>query len=197
MLHLTHVAHQHHQVALVRTVDNDVVILSIHFFSSLELSQLWVCLGSRMMRDNPIHSLSLCPAGTISRCLELPLFNSVIAVTLCHTLWDVARYQPDQPGRALTSEPQKLRGKSQHMHTLEHFAVVIYSKDCGLERVSEARLRSFTRGKTNTIWPVSTNPQNNATCQLLPDFHNWGWHKDRTCGWLPFWTILEGSSKAV
>ena len=60
MLHLAHAAQQHHhQVAVVRTVDTDVVILAIHFFLSLGLSQLWVCLGSgKKMRDIPIHTLS-------------------------------------------------------------------------------------------------------------------------------------------
>ena len=82
MLNLAHAAQQRHQVALVRTVDSDVVILAIHFFSSLGLSQLWVCLGSgKKIRDIPIHSLSA-QLGP-SRCMALPLFH---AVTGCDTV---------------------------------------------------------------------------------------------------------------
>ena len=65
ILHLAHAASQGHQMALVRTVDSDVVILAIHWFASLGLSELWVRLGSgKKMRDIPIHT-PLCPAGTI------------------------------------------------------------------------------------------------------------------------------------
>jgi len=29
-----------------------------------------------------------------------------------------------------------------------------------------------------------------------PDFKDWGWHKENSGRWLPFWTTLEDSSKA-
>ena len=38
LLHLAYSANQGHQVTLVSTVDSDVVILAIHWFSSLDLS---------------------------------------------------------------------------------------------------------------------------------------------------------------
>ncbi|KAJ8257557.1 hypothetical protein GJAV_G00186910 [Gymnothorax javanicus] len=177
MLHHAHAAQQHHQGALVRTVDSDVVILAIHFFSSLGLSQLWVCLGSgKKMLDIPIHTLS-------------------------------AQLGP-------SSEPQEFSAQSQHMRTLKRFVVVMYSKGSGLERVNEARLRLFTSGKktlealpptqaalyqhirramlqASFFWSQATSVH-----QDILDFHDWGWHKDSTGGWLPFWTTLEDSSKA-
>jgi hypothetical protein len=30
----------------------------------------------------------------------------------------------------------------------------------------------------------------------IPDFQEWGWHKDSSDKWLPYWTALEDSSKA-
>jgi len=30
----------------------------------------------------------------------------------------------------------------------------------------------------------------------IPDFQDWGWHKDSSGRWLPFWTTLQDSSKA-
>ena len=30
----------------------------------------------------------------------------------------------------------------------------------------------------------------------IPDFKDWGWHKDNSGRWLPFWSTLEDSSKA-
>jgi hypothetical protein len=55
LLHVTHAASQGHQIALVRTVDSNEVILAIHWFVSLGLSELWVCLGrGKKIRDIPI-----------------------------------------------------------------------------------------------------------------------------------------------
>ncbi|KAL8593865.1 hypothetical protein ACOMHN_018077 [Nucella lapillus] len=45
LLHLAHAAKQGHTTAFVRTVDSDVVVLTIRFFESLGLSELWACTG--------------------------------------------------------------------------------------------------------------------------------------------------------
>ena len=58
-LHLSHAASQGHKVALVRTVDSDIVVLAVHWYASLGLSQPWVSLGSgKKIRDIPIHTIS-------------------------------------------------------------------------------------------------------------------------------------------
>jgi len=46
LLYLAQASNQGHQIALVRTVQSDVVILAIHWLASLGLSELWVCLGT-------------------------------------------------------------------------------------------------------------------------------------------------------
>uniref|UniRef100_UPI00358EB952 uncharacterized protein isoform X3 n=1 Tax=Myxine glutinosa TaxID=7769 RepID=UPI00358EB952 len=187
------------------------------------LSQLWVCLGSgKKMRDIPIHTLSA-QLGP-STCLALPLFHAVTGCdTVSHFLgcgkksaWSAWQSTPGLTDTlvALTSEPQELSPQSQHMRTLERFVLVMYSKGCGLERVNEARLRLFTSGKktpealpptqaalyqhirramlqASFFWSQAT-----SVYQDIPDFHDWGWHKDSSGGWLPFWTTLEDSSKA-
>ena len=57
-LHLAHAVAQGHKKASIRTVDSDVVVLAIRFFSTLGLSELWVCFGSgRKIRDIPIHDI--------------------------------------------------------------------------------------------------------------------------------------------
>ena len=202
MLHLAHAAQQRHQAALVRKVDCDVVILAIHFFSSLGLSQLWVCLGSgKKIRDIPIHPLSA-QLGP-SRCLALPLFH---AVTACDTVsqflgcgkksaWSAWQSTPGLTDTlvALTSEPQSEMGpQCQHMCTLERFVVVMYSKGCGLERVNQATHRLFTSGKkTLEVLPTTQAAlcqhirramlqasffwsQATSVHQDIPDFHDWG-----------------------
>ena len=50
---------------------------------------------------------------------------------------------------ALTNEPQIFTLESPHMQILERFVVIMYSKDCGLVHVNEARHHLFTSGKKN------------------------------------------------
>ncbi|KAL8593397.1 hypothetical protein ACOMHN_067072 [Nucella lapillus] len=204
ILHLAHAAQQGHQVALVRTVDSDVVILAIHFFTTPGLSQLWICLGSgKKMRDIPIHAIST-QLGQL-RCLALPLFHAVTSCdTVSHFLgcgkksaWSawLSTSELTDTLITLTCNPQELSPQSQHMCTLERFVLVMYSKSCGLGRVNEARFRLFTSGKKtlealpptqaalyqhirravlqNIFWTQATSVH-----QDIPDFHDWGWHKD-------------------
>jgi len=82
LLHLAQAANQGHQIALVRTVQSDVVILAIHCFASLGLSELWACLGTgKKTRDIPTHTL-FAQLGP-SRCMALLWFH---AVTGCDTV---------------------------------------------------------------------------------------------------------------
>jgi hypothetical protein len=58
LLHLAHAVQQGHTAAYVRTVDSDVVVLTVRFFYTLGLSQLWVGFGTgKKYRDIPVHVL--------------------------------------------------------------------------------------------------------------------------------------------
>ena len=58
LLHLAHAAKQGHTTAYVRTMDSDVVVLTIRFFESLSLSELWVGFGTgKIYSDIPIHTI--------------------------------------------------------------------------------------------------------------------------------------------
>ena len=222
LLHLADAANQGHQIALVHTVDSDVVILALRWFASLGLSELWVCLGSgKKIRDILIHTLSA-QLGP-STCLALPLFHAITGCdTVSHflgcgkkTAWSAWQSISDLTDTlvALTNHPQELSLQSECMQTLERFVVLMYSKGCGLVKVNEARLRLFTSGKKSldtlpptpaalyqhirrailqgTVWSQAT-----LVYMDIPDFQDWGWHKDSSGRWLPFWTTIEDSSKA-
>ena len=45
-LHLAHAAAKDHRTAYIRTVDSDVVVLAIRFFTTLGLKHLWVGIGT-------------------------------------------------------------------------------------------------------------------------------------------------------
>ena len=222
-LHLQHAVAQGHQTAYVRTVDSDVVVLAIRFFSTLGLSELWVCFGTgKTIRDIPIHDI--CSLLGPSMSLALPLFH---ALTGCDTTsqflgcgkktaW--ASWQ-NTPGLtetlvALTNEPNHFSLESLHMQKLERFVVIMYSKGCGLAKVNEARHRLFTSGKKSleNIPPTQAAlfehikrsllqasfywNQSTSVHQVIPDFGEWGWQKEDNGIWLPYWTTLEDASKA-
>ena len=75
MLHLTHAAEQGHTIAYVRTVDSDVVVLTIHYFHTFGLSELWVGFGcGKYYRDIPVHAI--CSSLGPAKSQALPLFQS-------------------------------------------------------------------------------------------------------------------------
>ena len=47
LLHLTHASENGHQIAMIRTVDTDAVILAISTFNDLDLSELWISFGTK------------------------------------------------------------------------------------------------------------------------------------------------------
>ena len=58
ILHLKHAANQGHSKVYIRTVDTDVVVLAVHFFSQLNLTELWIGFGSgRTFKEIPIHDI--------------------------------------------------------------------------------------------------------------------------------------------
>ena len=72
---LRHAADQGHMKAHLRTVDNDVVVLTIHCFHDLGLLELWIGIGSgKTYKDIPIHHLS--EMLGLQHCQDLPSFHS-------------------------------------------------------------------------------------------------------------------------
>ena len=155
LLHLAHAAEQGHTTAFVRTVDSDVVILSICFFETLGLTEHWVGFGTgRKYRDIPVHTIysDLGP----SKSLALPLFHSLTGCDTTSqflgcgkkTAWAAWRSIPDLTNTlvALTNTPDLFSLESVHMQNIERFVVLMYSKGCGAAGVNEARHCLFTTG---------------------------------------------------
>ncbi|KAJ8396483.1 hypothetical protein AAFF_G00017890 [Aldrovandia affinis] len=222
LLHLAHAAEQGHTTAYVRTVDSDVVVLSIRFFKMLGLSELWVGFGSgKKYRDIPVHTIysDLGP----SKSLALPLFHSLTGCDTTSqflgcgkkTAWAAWTSIPDLTDTlvALTHNPDLFSLESVHMQRIERFVILMYSKECGAAGVNEARHRLLTTGsrslesipptqaalfqhvkrallQASFYWSQATSVQ-----QEIPDFSEWGWHKDGTA-WQPLWTTLSDASAA-
>ena len=132
------------------------------------------------------------------------------------TAWAAWRSIPDLTNTlvALTNTPDLFSLESVHMQNIERFVVLMYSKGCGAAGVNEARHCLFTTGsrslenlpptqaalfqhvkrallQASFYWNQATSVQ-----QEIPDFSEWGWHKDGTGTWQPLWTTLSDASAA-
>ncbi len=224
ILHLAHAASNGHSKAFVRTVDSDIVVLAVSFFSELSFSELWIGFGSgRKYRDIPVHVIHL-HLGP-SRSLALPLFH---ALTGCDTTsqllgcgkktaWAAWNSTPDLTETliSLMEDPESFSLVSVHMQRIERFVVLMYSKTCGSATVNDARHYLFSNGSRSldNIPPTKAAlfehvkrsllqasfiwKQSNRSVQEVPVFDRWGWERDdRSKHWTPFWTTLANASKA-
>ena len=222
-LHLAHAANHGHTTAYVRTVDSDIVVLAVRLFESIGLTELWIGFGTgKKYCDIPVHSIyeSL---GSV-RSLALPLFQSLTGCdTTSHfygcgkkTAWTAWNSTPELTDTlvALTDDPHLITQDPIHMQRIERFVVIMYSRGSSAASVNEARHSLFTTGKrtlenipptqaallqhvkrallqASFYWGKAT-----SVYQDIPDFCEWGWHKDDSGGWQPLWTTLSDASTA-
>ena len=136
---LCHAAEQGHTKAYLGTVNMDVVVLAIHHFHQLKLSELWIGLGSgKTFREISIHHISqqLGP----QRCQALLFLHSFTGCDVTSamfeigkmTAWNARATFPEITDTfiAITQDPTSLTLDSLHMQRLERLTVLMYSKNC-------------------------------------------------------------------
>ena len=151
MLHLQHAVMASHKVAFVRTVDSDVVVLSIHHYpacQNLGLTDLWIGFGcGQNYRDIPVHEVSA-QLGP-NRCLALLFFLAFTGSDLTSsmlgivekTAWNAWLHCPEVTKTMVTlmHQPEELTEDSVHMCRIERLTVQMYNKNCLCTTVNEAR----------------------------------------------------------
>ena len=101
-LHLTHAANHGRDKAYIRTAASDVVVLAIHYFETLSLSEIWmgfVC--GKHYRDIPVRTV--CSNLGSSKSLALPSFHSI---TGCDTTSQFLVCGKERVWAAWTSTPE-------------------------------------------------------------------------------------------
>ncbi len=160
MLHVADQVGQGYTKISVRTVDTDIVILSVATARKLmpELSELWVAFGTaKSFRYLPTHDI--CNALGPRRSLALPLFH---AFTGCDTVsafagkgkqsaWDTWNVLPEMTDALahlahLSNNPPQDRIPDQCMCLVERFVVVMYDRASEAEKVNAARQQLFSKG---------------------------------------------------
>ena len=203
----------------IRSVDTDVVVLSVAFFNNIAPDELWLAFGvGSNFRYLAIHEIvaSLTP----TKCLTLPAFH---AFTGCDTVsafsgrgkktaWETWKSFPDVTV-ALEELLNLTVGISEtSMSLLERFVVLMYDRTSDCTEVNEARKYLFSRKSRTlenipptkaalrehikrTIFQVHIWNQSLVLDPTVPDPSGWGWTKDPT-GWQPFWTTLPEAAKS-
>ena len=162
MLHLKNASKEGHTKAYVRTVDTDVVILTIRFFQQLGLEELWVGFGTGpTYKDIPVHELSKTILVTSHRSQTIQIqsllfFHAFTGSDVTSAFkgigkksaWKVWQCYPEVTDTfdELTKHPRSLTIESSHMKVLERFTILLYSKNCSATRVNDAREVMFSSG---------------------------------------------------
>ena len=203
----------------IRTVDTDVVVLSVASFSKIAPDELWVAFGVKSsFRYIAIHEMVA--TMTPTQCLTLPVFH---AFTGCDTVsafagrgkktaWATWKSFSEVTSafNELLSMPSEVSEGS--MLLLERFVVLMYDRTSESMEVNEARKQLFSQ-KSRTLDNIPptqaalkqhikrTCYQANCWNQALvmdpdmPEPSDWGWTKETT-GWQPLWTTLPEASKS-
>ena len=209
------------RTVLLRTVDTDVVVLSIACFPELRLDQLWIAFGAgKYLRYLPIHEIShiLGP----ERSTVLPLFH---AFTGCDTVsffstkgkksaYDTWADYPDLTDALLSlcKNPEALQ-QSNAFAAIERFVVLLYDRTSELVSVDACRKNLFARkGRSMESIPPTRDALIQHTKRAcfqavfvwnqclkvsppIPHASNWGWELSNG-QWNPMWMTLPQASKA-
>ena len=225
ILHLADAAKAGHTKAYIRTVDSDIVVLSICFFFEItNLTHLWIGFGKgKYYRDIPIHDICNRLGKNVSK--ALPFFHALSGCDTTSqlvsigkkTAWDRWNCMPEitEVFLDLLDYPENFTLESPAMASLERLAVTFYSKSCSSATLDNARLQLFTTGtKTLENLPPTSSAfyqhirrsilqasffwkQSLLPMQNIPNYADWGWKYDGTHKqWLPFWTTRQDASKA-
>ena len=138
---------------IIRTVDTDVVILSIANFHQLCPTELWISFGAgKHHRYIPAHQIAV-NLGE-EKCRALTFFH---AFTGCDTvsvfsgkgkksafdLWNICPSVTAIFG-LLSSMPYELR--QEHLETIERFVILWYDRTSRLSSINDCRRSLFSKG---------------------------------------------------
>lgn len=106
------------------------------------------------------------------------------------TAWNAWAAYPPTPSFAITQNPTSLTLEPVHMQVLEHWTLLMYGKNCGVESVNEARKLLFTYGLKSLDSILLTQHalfQHGKQKFKIPVSGFWE-RNDRTKIWVPYWT---------
>ena len=137
----------------IRTVDTDMVILSIANFHQLCPTELWISFGAgKHHRHIPAHQIAVNLGEEKCRALTFPRFHEMsYSVSLfwkgkkfAFDLWNICPSVTAIFG-LLSSMPDELR--QEHLETIERLVILWYHRTSRLSSINDCRRSLFTKGR--------------------------------------------------
>jgi len=204
---------------LIRTVDTDVVVLSVAFCHKLCCEQLWLAFGTGQ-RFRYISAHDLASALGRQQACALPVFH---AFTGCDTVsafvgrgkktcWEMWKKFPEvtQTFSELFNMPSAICDSS--LAVLQRFVILLYDVNCRCVSVNAARKKLFaSKGKSVENIPPTLDAlvqhmrravyqagyiwsQSLVLQPILPSPSDWGWSMVDNC-WHPLWMTIPDAAK--
>ena len=217
LLHAADAVKKGHRKLCMRTVDTDVVVISIAMFNQINPDELWLAFGmGSHFCYIPVHELV---SGMDPRnCAVLQVFH---AITGCDTVssfggrgkktaWKIWQVFPDvtEAFEHLLMEDDI---SDSVMSVLERFVVLLYDRTSDQVSVNDARKQLFTQKSLSleNLPPTEAalvehikRASYQANCwnralhlDPLPNPTDWEWQKN-SAGWQPLWTTLPETSES-
>ena len=154
ILHALHCAKHGHRRILIRSVDTDVVVLSIAAFHALSIDQLWIAFGvKKHYRYIAIHAIANKLGLENSR--ALPFFH---ALTGCDTTssfssvgkktaLDTWKAFPEITDTFIDLGSMPLSLSDENMNHLQRFVLLLYVRTSECTRVDLCRKLLFAKGR--------------------------------------------------
>ena len=217
LLHTADAVRQGCQKIVLRTVDTDVVVLSVAAVPRLRLKHLWIAFGTG-------QNFKYIPADEIAsrigpeRATALPMFHAYTGCDVVSSFTRRGKKLAWQTWNAfddvtatfglLCDAPGKIDDEAMTM--LEHFTVFLYDRTSDLDSIDEVRQHLFTKRGM----PMESLPPTRAAlvqhakravyqaghiwgqaftaAPALPSPGDWGWTEPPD--WKPLWTTLPEAS---
>ena len=207
---------------MLKTVDTDVVVLSVAAHHEINLAELWIAFGSgKHLRYIPAHDIAsklgkekskaLLAFHAFTGCDQTSSFANVGK----KTAWDVWNTfnEVTQVFQQLSSTPS-MSVLSDVLPVLERYTVLMYDRTSSCATVDAARKDLFTRKgrELECIPPTSDALRQHAkrvvlqagyywgTClevaPQLPPPSQWGWQRGPSNAWQPLWMTIPQASQS-
>jgi len=219
ILHMADAVNKGFKKILLRTVDTDVVVLSVAATAKLCIEELWIAFGTgRKFRYIPVHEMAKAIGPRKSQ--ALPMFH---AYTGCDTVsafatrgkksaWDtwLAYEEVTTTFLDLSTAPNDI--SEGDIVVLERFSILLYDRTSSLINIDEARKQLFSKkGRAMDAIPptraalvqhIKRAIYQGGHCwgkmlevsQNLPSPGQWGWTD--SSNWKPLWTTLPEASSS-
>ena len=152
MLHLADAYSEGFRKFLLRTVDTNVVVLSVAAAAKLKIQELWIAFGTgKHLRYIPAHEIAVSLAPSKSQ--ALPFFHAFTGcdtVSAFHTkgkktAWETWKVYEDVTATLLTLSTGPAQIKEEDVAVLERFTLLIYDHTSSLMDIDKARQEMFTK----------------------------------------------------